>query len=256
MDFHLRTIAAIRAVPVRQNKPRTTLHLLHGRDFGRPDRLPELVFAAEAEADILLARRRLSVDERKLTTNKTVTNEVTGDLCRVECSISGGQHFRGDGRERSDFCPELSGRVNVACRHGTVGERDVPHGRGDKNTASDHCSGHPLRTIPNTYIGNVSGIVGDIPYQSCDRILRGGLGYYGRPVSFRNLDSFFRVFCRLVRGTFGLVCSVANGVGLFESTFSVFCGLTENFAGVPEVLDLRARRRLGNRVTDLDYAAG
>ena len=122
VDCHLRTIATIRAIPVRQNEPRADLELLDGRDFGRPDRLPELVLAAEAESNILLARRRLSINERKLTTNKPVTDEVAGDFCRVECGVSSGQHFRGDRRERRDLSPQFPGRVNVTGRHGTIGE--------------------------------------------------------------------------------------------------------------------------------------
>ena len=52
IDCHLRTIATIGAVPVRQNKARAALEFLYGRDFGGPDRLPEPVFAAESESNI------------------------------------------------------------------------------------------------------------------------------------------------------------------------------------------------------------
>jgi len=102
----------------------------------------------------------------------------------------------------------------------------------------------------------VPSIICDIPDQPCDRILGRGLGYYGRPVSFRNLNSLCSIFRRFVRGTFSFVGSVANGVGFLESALSGLRSLAENFTGVPEVLNLRSGRRLSNRVTDLDYAAG
>ena len=93
-------------------------------------------------------------------------------------------------------------------------------------------------------------IICDIPNQSEDRILRGGLSYYGRPVSFRNLNSLRSVLRRLARCTFGFIRTVTNCVGLFESTFSVFRGLAENLTSMPEILNLSTGRRLGNGIPD------
>ena len=100
------------------------------------------------------------------------------------------------------------------------------------------------------------GIICDIPDQSEDRIIGCGLGYYGRPISFRNLNGLRSVLSGLVRCTLGFIGAVTNRVSLFESALSVFSGLAENFTSVSEIFDLCTGRRFSDWVTDLDYAPG